>query len=114
MSSEALARLTEYRWPGNVRELAHTMERAVLLARSAEIALADLPPAVRAASSDDALPFGSVVLPVRELTRRYAVWALEQLGGHRTRTAERLGIDLKTLAKWLSEAGAGGAGGDKS
>ena len=114
MSSEALARLTEYRWPGNVRELAHTMERAVLLARSAEIALADLPPAVLAASSDDALPFGSVVLPVRELTRRYAVWALEQLGGHRTRTAERLGIDLKTLAKWLSEAGAGGAGGDKS
>jgi two-component system response regulator HydG len=42
-------------------------------------------------------------MPVRELQRRYAAWALEQLGGHRTRTAERLGIDLKTLAKWLSE-----------
>jgi two-component system response regulator HydG len=110
LSPEALARLTEHRWPGNVRELAHTVERAVLLARSAEIGVADLPPAMLAAGVADAPPFTREVLPVRELTRRYAVWALEQLGGHRTRTAERLGIDLKTLAKWLSEAEAGEKG----
>jgi two-component system response regulator HydG len=48
--------------------------------------------------------FAGAVLPVRELTRRYAAWALQQLGGHRTRTAQRLGIDMKTLAKWLGEA----------
>jgi two-component system, NtrC family, response regulator HydG len=52
--------------------------------------------------------FAPPVMPVRDLQRRYAAWALEQLGGHRTRTAERLGIDLKTLAKWLSEGDAPG------
>ena len=103
LAPEAAARLVDYAWPGNVRELAHAVERMVLLARSAEITVADLPQAIVAAKVGGSI-FGGAVVPVREITRRYAVWALEQLGGHRTRTAERLGIDLKTLAKWLSEA----------
>jgi two-component system, NtrC family, response regulator HydG len=103
IAPDVAARLVDYPWPGNVRELAHAVERMVLLARSAEIALADLPQAIVAARAGSP-GFGGAVVPVRELTRRYAVWALEQLGGHRTRTAERLGIDMKTLAKWLSEA----------
>ena len=102
ISAEAAARLVEYRWPGNVRELAYAVERMVLLARSAEITPADLPQAVVVAKSGGPA-FGGGVMPVRDLQRRYAGWALEQLGGHRTRTAERLGIDMKTLAKWLSE-----------
>ncbi len=75
----------------------------MLLARSAEITPADLPQAILVAKSGGPV-FGGGVMPVRELQRRYATWALEQLGGHRTRTAERLGIDMKTLAKWLSDA----------
>jgi two-component system response regulator HydG len=47
--------------------------------------------------------FGGDIIPVRELERRYASWVLEQMGGHRGRTAERLGIDEKTLWRWLSE-----------
>ncbi len=103
LAPEAAARLVDYRWPGNVREVSHAVERMVLLARSAEIGLADLPPSI-SADKGQTSTFGGAVMPVRELTRRYAVWALEQLGGHRTRCADRLGIDLKTLAKWLSEA----------
>jgi two-component system response regulator HydG len=102
-SAAVAARLLDYRWPGNVRELGHTIERMVLLARSAELTNADLPPTIlnaRPAST----PFEGEVLPIRLLQRRYAAWALEQLGGHRTRTAERLGVDAKTLAKWLSDA----------
>lgn len=53
----------------------------MLLAPSAEIGVADLPPAVIAANGNHGQPFTTDVLPVRELTRRYAVWALEQLGG---------------------------------
>jgi two-component system response regulator HydG len=100
---EAVARLVDHRWPGNVRELAYAVERMTLLSRSAEITLADLPPSIVAARAE-APVFSGQVMPVRDLTRRYAIWALEQLGGHKTRTAERLGIDMKTLAKWLSEA----------
>ena len=98
-----MARLLDYRWPGNVRELAHAVERMVLLARvGGDRRSADLPHAVaERRRAGGRLPFGGGVMPVRELQRRYAAWALEQLGGHRTRTAERLGIDAKTLAKWL-------------
>ena len=110
LGPEAAARLVEYRWPGNVREVAHAVERMVLLARSAEIGVIDLPPAMVADRGGGGSPFHGAVMPVRELTRRYAVWALEQLGGHRTRCAERLGIDLKTLAKWLGEAEGAGRG----
>ena len=38
----ALQALMQYTWPGNVRELEHTMERAVLMCRTAEIQPADL------------------------------------------------------------------------
>ena len=37
-----------------------------------------------------------------ELQRRYARWALERLGGHKTRTAERLDVDAKTLTRLLA------------
>jgi two-component system response regulator HydG len=43
------------------------------------------------------------ILPIREVQRRYARWALEQLGGARMRVAAALGIDKKTLAKWLAD-----------
>ena len=105
ISPAAIARLLEHRWPGNVRELCHVVERMVLLAPSGELGVSDVPPSVTAEKPGEGQEFSGAVLPIRELTRRYAQWALEQLGGHRTRTAERLGIDTKTLAKWLSEGG---------
>ncbi|HSB52938.1 MAG TPA: sigma-54 dependent transcriptional regulator, partial [Gemmatimonadales bacterium] len=46
--ADAMDALLRYGWPGNVRELDHTIERAVLLADSAEIRVSDLalaPPA---------------------------------------------------------------------
>ena len=51
------------------------------------------------------------VLPIREVQRRYAAWALERFGGHKTRTAEALGVDVKTLSKWLAAAQDDEAGG---
>ncbi|HEY8923994.1 MAG TPA: helix-turn-helix domain-containing protein, partial [Polyangia bacterium] len=47
--------------------------------------------------------FQGEIRPVRELERLYAAWALAQTGGHRGRTAEKLGVDPKTLRKWLDE-----------
>ncbi len=42
LSSAAEAVLLRYPWPGNVRELNHVLERAVLMATSNEISVADL------------------------------------------------------------------------
>jgi two-component system response regulator HydG len=47
--------------------------------------------------------FGADVITIRELQRRYAVWAVGQLGGNRAQAAHRLGIDIKTLRSWLEE-----------
>jgi two-component system response regulator HydG len=106
ISTAALSRLLDHRWPGNLRELSHAIERIVLLGQGAEAAAVDLPPMVFAphGSSASGPPLGDEVLPIREVQRRYAAWALEKCGNHRTSTAERLGVDGKTLARWLSAA----------
>ncbi len=104
LSPEAVERLAAYSWPGNVRELQHVMERAVVLGRGQEVRPSDLPASVIDDVAPEAeLSFRGDVIPMRDLQRRYAAWALGQLGGQRGRTAERLGVDGKTLAKWLSE-----------
>jgi len=101
--AEALRVLERYRWPGNVRELAHTVEKLVLLGADAEVAVSDLPDAITGAARPDTLAFGGEILPLRELERRYAAWALAQTGGHRGKTAEKLGVDPKTLRKYLGD-----------
>jgi two-component system response regulator HydG len=102
ISPEAMARLVEYRWPGNVRELEHFVERTVLLAKSEVLGPEDLPPSMTRSDTTE-LDFGSDVLPLREMQRRYVAWAFEHLGSRKLLTAERLGIDDKTLARWLSK-----------
>jgi two-component system response regulator HydG len=103
-SAEAMSHLRRYRWPGNVRELAHVVEQLVLLAQTSEISAADLPGGIaEGASAEESLDFRGAVRPMAEIERRYAVWALGQTGGHRGQTAEKLGVDPKTLRKWLEE-----------
>lgn len=99
----ALKLLLTYYWPGNVRELAHTVERAVLLGQGPEARPEDLPAEIERGGQPCDLEFRGGVIPFRELQRRYASWALAQFGGQRGRTADQLGIDGKTLAKWLSD-----------
>jgi two-component system response regulator HydG len=102
-SAEAQAQLRGYRWPGNVRELAHAVERLVLLARGDEIGVEDVRDLVAQETPVDGFEFHGDLIPLRELERRYAAWALAQTGGHRGKTAERLGVDPKTLRKWLGD-----------
>ena len=100
LAPEGLQRLLDHGWPGNVRELEHVLERAVLLGRTPTIGAEDLPTLARPTSTGG-LTFGGEVIPFRELQRRYAAWAYEQLEGRKVLTAEKLGVDFKTLAKWL-------------
>ncbi len=103
-SSEALGALMDHSWPGNVRELSNTIERLVLLGRSAVVSREGLPASILAAPPAQLPPiFDGTIAPIRDVQRRYAAWALEQMAGNRTRAAERLGVDVKTLAKWLAE-----------
>ena len=95
-------RLLEYPWPGNVRELQHLVERVVVLAHDVEADLDALPDSVRLAAPPDGPSFSGEVMPIRRLQSSYAQWALARMGGHKGRTAERLDVDQKTLARWLA------------
>jgi DNA-binding NtrC family response regulator len=53
---DALEALTAYDWPGNVRELINVVERAVLMARSDEIMLVDLPVTIQRCAPGGSAP----------------------------------------------------------
>jgi len=95
ISPEAVVSLTSYRWPGNVRELENTIERLVVFSRG-RIELADLPETVLAAPSLEERMFQDLPT-LDELERRYLIHVLEAVGGNRSRAAEALGIDRRTL-----------------
>jgi DNA-binding NtrC family response regulator len=103
IAPEAVVALTSYRWPGNVRELENTIERLVVFSRG-RIELADLPETVLAAPSLEARMFQDLPT-LDELERRYLVHVLEAVGGNRSRAAEALGIDRRTLYRMAERLG---------
>jgi two-component system, NtrC family, response regulator AtoC len=104
-SHEAMAVLTSYPWPGNVRELRNALERAATLSSTPEIRVADLPPRIRDSGDPTVLVADASTrqLPLRELERAYILEVLRQTGGNKSRTAEILGLDRKTLYRKLEE-----------
>jgi len=105
ISAEALAVLAAYPWPGNVRELRNAIERAVTLATDDAIGLADLPARVRETGATAALVADATrrQVSLRELEREYILQTLRQAGGNKSRAAEILGLDRKTLYRKLEE-----------
>jgi DNA-binding NtrC family response regulator len=105
LTTEAVGVLTAYPWPGNVRELRNALERAAALAGGREIGVHDLPPRIR----DAAGPVDRIAdatrrhLPLRDLEREYILEVLKQTGGNKSRAAEILGLDRKTLYRKLDE-----------
>jgi len=105
ISAEALAILTAYSWMGNVRELENTLERAVALARGAILTPEDLPERIRNSGSNAALLSRAKTgkMTLAELEREYILETLKDLGGNKSKTAELLGLDRKTLYRKLDE-----------
>jgi len=110
LTPRALDLLMRYEWPGNVRELAHSIERAVILARGEHLTPEELPPNLRAIGSaredtppqEPPLPVG---LTLKEVEREVIRKTLEHTGGNRTKAAEVLGISRATLHNKLKEYG---------
>jgi transcriptional regulator with PAS, ATPase and Fis domain len=99
---EAYRRLLTYPWPGNVRELQHAIERAVLVGRTNEITVTDLPEALQAASGEGGsagaivpseVPSGSL----EEIERASILKALDQTRWNKQAAAALLGLRRPTL-----------------
>jgi DNA-binding NtrC family response regulator len=103
MSPEAIEALTAYAWPGNVRELENTIERLVVFSRG-RIDVPDLPPAIVAAPPIQERLFQDLPA-LDELERRYLIHVLDAVGGNRSRAAEVLGIDRRTLYRMAERFG---------
>jgi DNA-binding NtrC family response regulator len=105
-SQSAMKIMLAYPWPGNVRELENVVERAVALAEGDSINPEDLPPQVRERRSTDVLAAALARgLTLAELEREYINRVLQAEGGNKTRAAQRLGLDRKTLYRKLEEYG---------
>ena len=106
IAPEALALLTAYSWQGNVRELENTIERAIALARGAVLTIEDLPERIRNASGQTSAILNAAKskrLTLDELEREYILEILRESGGNKSRAAEVLGLDRKTLYRKLDE-----------
>ena len=106
LSEETIRTLVAYNWPGNVRELESAIEYAVLHARGHAIVPEDLPEKlqsanVRAAARSPLSALFEDLPALDELERRYLLYILEVTGGNRTRAAEVLGIDRRTLYRMI-------------
>lgn len=94
-SDEALQAMIEYPWPGNVRELRNVVSRAAVLRTTARIEVSDL-----GLPRNSHLPASSTG-EIDTLERRAIFDALDTFGGHREKTAAKLGISSRTLARKL-------------
>ena len=98
--------LLSHGWPGNVRELENVIERAVALAETSMVRLDDLPAELRERKAADHDPVALALargLTLDELERDYIQRVLLAEGGNKTRAAQRLGLDRKTLYRKLEE-----------
>ena len=102
--------MNQYDWPGNVRELENTIEHAALYARGSVITPEDLPEKIRrhtrsvGASTRLQSLYGDLPT-LEELERRYLLHVLQSVGGSRTRAAEVLAIDRRTLYRMAERYG---------
>ena len=95
-SPQALAAIRKYAWPGNVRQLENRIKKALVLCDRSLLIPEDLDIA------EGAMPS---ILPLEkakeEFQRRYVHEALERNNGNRTQTARDLGVDPRTIFRYL-------------
>jgi DNA-binding NtrC family response regulator len=106
MPPQFAAALLAYDWPGNVRELENCIERSVALARFDHVSVEDLPEKVRSYKPDTMklnVEDSNEILTLDELGRRYILRALRLVGGNRSRAAELLGLDRRTLYRRMEK-----------
>lgn len=106
-------KITNYPWYGNVRELRNAMERATLVGNFEQVGSHEITPANAKIieeitgnySNTNVAEPSSVTegqdMTLGEIEKRVIFETLSRCGGNRTRTAEKLGISLRTLRNKL-------------
>jgi DNA-binding NtrC family response regulator len=96
-ADEALQVLKSYHWPGNVRELENAIQHVVVMCDSDVIKVPDLPPSMRFSAGRES----GLNRTLAEVEAEHIRNVLAGVGHNKTRAAEILGIDRKTLRERL-------------
>lgn len=99
LTDRALAALRQYHWPGNVRELENVLQRAIVMSDDGVIDVANLPSVMQFAIPGD----GDVNSTLAQIEQNHIRRVLAGVEGNKTRAAEILGIDRKTLREKLKQ-----------
>ncbi|MBK7583514.1 MAG: sigma 54-interacting transcriptional regulator [Myxococcales bacterium] len=108
-SPQALAAVKRYTWPGNIRQLENRIKKALVMCDKSLLGPEDMDLGPEAMES---------IVPLEkakeEFQRRYVLEVLERNNGNRTQTARDLGVDPRTIFRYLEKeqnpmpSGAGG------
>lgn len=111
-SKEALALMNQYTWPGNFRELKNVIRRAVLLAEKDTIERTVLPNELfedntKQSTGGSGETRNTLILKevVEDAEKNAIIRALETVGNNKSKCAEVLGIERKTLYNKLNAYG---------
>ncbi len=98
-SDESMYILKQYRWPGNLRELRNVIRRTVLFTKGAEITPDLLPEFIQVPTKTEQIS----LQPIDE--REQILKALKITKGNKTKAANLLNIDRKTLYNKMHQYG---------
>ena len=102
IDSKAKSALFKYDWPGNIRQLRHCIEGASVMCNDDEIRLEELGAEIGMSSGESSIsvPLG---ITLDEAEKIIIEQNLAANKGNKSKTAEILGIERKTLARKLGE-----------
>ncbi len=113
-SRAALDALLAFSWPGNVRQLRAAAEHAVVMSTGREVQTTDLPDYLRSGPAEEQAAQNYAPLADFELEnapslnleyieQRAILLALQRCAGNRSRAAELLGINRRTLQRKMAD-----------
>lgn len=95
-SPQAVMLIKKYAWPGNIRQLENRIKKAIIMADRVQLAPEDLE-----LSDDDLEPVVPLAQAKEDFQRRYINEVLARNSGNRTKTAQDLGVDPRTIFRHL-------------
>jgi transcriptional regulator with PAS, ATPase and Fis domain len=104
VSENALRVLLNYPWPGNVRELENVIQRAITLSQHEVITPEDLPTSLIQEAEEKVVDKALAKrYTLDQLEKEYIRRVLIEVGGNKSKAAEILGLDRKTLYRKLED-----------